>query len=147
MILETTNKEELYQYVEEHVEDDILRTFNTLWEERDYWKFKPLVFKEGNTILGFGAYTINERYPGMLKVYYLHVRSDQRGKKIAKKLLLRMSEIAVKNNVDLMYVTEESTDGSKIFKNFKFTIKNNEFGTKDYVYVIPKNELLKTFKI
>ena len=56
-------KLKLYQYVEKNVEDSILKTFNTLWDERNYWKYKPLVYISNNEIVAFAAYTLNEKYP------------------------------------------------------------------------------------
>lgn len=139
------NKTELYRYVDEYVEDDILKTFNKLWDERNYWKYKPLMYIIDNKIVGFAAYTINEKYPGKLKVYYLHTRSDFRGQKIAKQLLRKMADIAIENNVDMLYITEENTDGSKLFKDLDYTTKKNEFNTIDYIYNIPKNKLINMF--
>lgn len=139
------NKMNLYQYVSEWVEDDILKTFNKLWEDRGYWKYLPLAYIIDNKIVGFAAYTINEKYSGKLKVYYLHTRSDFRGQKIAKQLLRKMADIAIENNVDMLYITEENTDGSKLFKDLDYTTKNNEFNTIDYIYDIPKNKLIKMF--
>lgn len=138
-------KLKLYQYVEQYVEDSILKTFNTLWAERNYWKYKPLVCISNNEIVAFAAYTLNEKYPGKLKVYYLHTRSEFRGQKIAKQLLRKMSDIAIDNDLDMIYITEENTDGSKLFKDLDFTLKNNEFGTTDYIYDIPKNKLINMF--
>ena len=138
-------KLKLYQYVEKYVEDSILKTFNTLWDERNYWKYKPLVYISNNEIVAFAAYTLNEKYPSKLKVYYLHTRSDFRGQKIAKQLLRKMSDIAIDNDLDMIYITEENTDGSKLFRDLDFTVKNNEFGTTDYIYDIPKNKLINMF--
>lgn len=138
-------KLKLYQYVEKYVEDSILKTFNTLWDERNYWKYKPLVYISNNEIVAFTAYTLNEKYPGKLKVYYLHTRSDFRGQKIAKQLLRKISDIAIDNDLDMIYITEENTDGSKLFRDLDFTLKNNEFGTTDYIYDIPKNKLINMF--
>ena len=139
------HKQELYKYVDEHVEDKILQTFNQLWDARNYWKYKPLVYIIKNKIVGFGAYTINEKYPGKLKVYYLHVQAECRGQKISKKILRKMSEIAIKNSVDMLYITEENTDGSVLFKNTEFTTRINEFNTTDYIYDISKEKLIDMF--
>lgn len=143
--IDETLKLKLYQYVEKYVEDSILKTFNTLWDERNYWKYKPLVYISNNEIVAFTAYTLNEKYPGKLKVYYLHTRSDFRGQKIAKQLLRKISDIAIDNDLDMIYITEENTDGSKLFRDLDFTLKNNEFGTTDYIYDIPKNKLINMF--
>ena len=143
--IDETLKLKLYQYVEKYVEDSILKTFNTLWDERNYWKYKPLVYISNNEIVAFTAYTLNEKYPGKLKVYYLHTRSDFRGQKIAKQLLRKISDIAIDNDLDMIYITEENTDGSKLFRDLDFTLKHNEFGTTDYIYDIPKNKLINMF--
>ena len=135
----------LYNYVDYNVEDDILKTFNQLWDKRNYWKYKPLVYIIDNNIVGFIAYTINEKYPGKLKVYYLHVKQSSRGLGISKKLLKEVSNIAINNNVDMLYITEENTNGSKLFKNLDYTTRSNEFGTIDYIYDIPKNKLINLF--
>ena len=103
------------------------------------------MYINNNEIVAFAAYTLNEKYPGKLKVYYLHTRSEFRGQKIAKQLLRKMTSIAIENNVDMLYVTEENTDGSKLFKDLEPTTKTNEFGTTDYIYDIPKNKLINMF--
>ena len=138
-------KLKLYQYVDYNVEDAILKTFNQLWDERNYWKYKPLVYILDDNIVGFIAYTINEKYSGKLKVYYLHVKQSSRGLGISKKLLKEVSNIAINNNVDMLYITEENTDGSKLFKNLDYTTRSNEFGTIDYIFDIPKNKLVDLF--
>ena len=138
-------KLKLYQYVDYNVEDAILKTFNQLWDERNYWKYKPLVYILDDNIVGFIAYTINEKYSGKLKVYYLHVKQSSRGLGISKKLLKEVSNIAINNNVDMLYITEENTDGSKLFKNLDYTTRSNEFDTTDYIYDIPKNKLINMF--
>ena len=56
-----------------------------------------------------------------------------------------MSDIAIDNDLDMIYITEENTDGSKLFRDLDFTLKNNEFGTTDYIYDIPKNKLINMF--
>ena len=49
-----------------------------------------------------------------------------------------MADIAIEN-------TEENTDGSKLFKDFDYTTKKNEFNTIDYIYDISKNKLINMF--
>lgn len=132
---------DLKQYVVENVEDPILQTFNTLWDERDYWKYPPCVAMYNGEIVGFCAYTINEKYPGFLKVYYLHVKVEYRRRGITKKFLKYIADIALSNNVGVLYITEENTDGSKLFKDKKYQTKENEFGTIDKVYEFSKEDL------
>lgn len=143
--IDREHSDNLKKYVNTFVEDNILKTFNSLWDERDYWCYKPLVYKIDNEIVAFTAYTIDEKYPGKLKVYYLHTRKEFRGQKIAKQLLRRLADIAHIHNKDMLYITEENTDGSKLFGNLEFETKLNEFGTVDKIYEINKKILNKFF--
>lgn len=139
------NSNKLKKYVYNHVEDEILKTFNVLWDDRDYWKYNPLVYKIEDEIVAFTAYTIDEKYPGKLKVYYLHTHKDYRGQKIAKQLLRRLADIATQHNKDMLYITEENTDGSKLFGDMEFKTKINEFGTIDKIYDIKREKLIGFF--
>jgi GNAT superfamily N-acetyltransferase len=134
----TSDKEKLYAYVNEHITDPILLTFLTLWEDRGYWeKFEPTIIEKDGKIIGFVAYTIDEKYKDKLKVYYLHVCDSHRGKGLGKELLELCYQEAKFNNVNFYFVSEENSDGYKLFKDkFEYKKELNEFNTYDYIFDI-----------
>lgn len=139
-IFKTISKDQrifLYDFVDDNIKDSILKTFNTLWDERDYWKYEPIACYVDSNIVGFVAYTIDENHPGMLKIYYIYVLDEYRGKGIAKTLLEMCFQIAKVNSVNFLFISEEYSDGYKLFiNNYCYTKHFNEFNTYDYKFII-----------
>jgi GNAT superfamily N-acetyltransferase len=131
------DKEELYEYVRNNIQDPILRTFLTLWDERDYWDYNPIVVYD-EKIVGFIAYSNPAHYKDCLKVYYLHVLDEYRGNGIAKQLLNIVYDASKFLDKYFLFISEENSDGFKLFKaKFDYNMVTNEFGTNDFVFKIP----------
>lgn len=139
-------KQHLYDLINKST-DPLLRTFCTLWDERDYWsKFPPYVFVEGNSLCGLIAYTVNDKYKDAVKIYYLYVDEACRGNSIGKKLCNFIFDKFKSQVKYFLYVTDITTDGKFLFERFRDDIfsevyeKQNEFNGTDIVYKIDMNK-------
>ncbi len=137
----------LYDFVNT-CDDELIRTFNILWEERNYWVlYQPIVYVVDGEIVGFCAFAKTPKYENSIKIYYLYTHSNFQNKQIGKKLLNfvydKYRDLGV---VYFVYVTEINTGGHFLFDRFKndercqFKIIQNEFNTQDYVYKIKISE-------
>jgi len=146
-------KQHLYDLINKSA-DPLLKTFCTLWEERNYWdKFPPYVFiDENNNLCGLIAYTVNDKYKDAVKIYYLYVDELHRGKNIGKKLCNFIFDKFKSQVSYFIYVTDTTTDGKYLFERFRndpfseVYEKQNEFNGTDIVYKISMNRL-KLFEI
>jgi len=130
-------KMKLMEFVYKNTDSFILNTFGYLWESRLWWCMQPIqVYMQGKEIIGLHAFSINTKAPGTLKTYYIVTNKKNRGKGLAKIMILQALR-KYAHLVEKYYVnSEEHSEGVKFYKKLlgNPTIETNEFGTKDFIF-------------
>lgn len=132
------DKFELMKFVYDNTDSFIMNTFGYLWESRDWWDKQIIdIYRDDNTkeILVLHAYSVNVK-PNTLKTYYIVTNKKNRGKGLAKIMILQALR-KYAHLVEKYYVnSEEHSEGVKFYKKLlgNPTIETNEFGTKDFIF-------------
>lgn len=143
MITNKVNPQEMRQWIDTNIQDDLLRQILDEWT----WKEDaPNAVVEGGKILGFCASRVEGEF---YKCCYFFMHPDARGKGYGKELLELSFAEAKKRELPYLYVSEERFDGWKIFKTkgFPYTIKySDDFKLKDYYFIVETKNREKLFE-
>lgn len=142
MILSDVSPPSLRRWIDENVQDNLLREILDEWT---WEKDPPNVVVENQEILGFCA---SRETDGFYKCCYLFLVPEARGKGYGKKLLELSFDEAKKRGLPYLYVSEERFDGWKIFqkKGFPFYTKDLPWGAKDYYFEVDAKNRKHLFK-
>ena len=138
-------KFELMKFVYDNTDSFIMNTFGWLWETRKWWGIQhiDLIDNEKGEIMALHAYSVNVT-PGILKTYYIVTAKSQRGKGLAKALTFHSLRKHQAVCTDYYVNSEENSDGVAFYKKLfnSWSNKPNEFGTLDFIFKQPINEIL-----
>jgi len=143
-------KMKLMEFVYDNTDSFILNTFGYLWESRLWWQTQPIqVYIINDKIVGLHAFSVNTKGPNILKTYYIITSKDYRKQGIAKKLILKALK-DYKDKSDNYFVnSEQDSDGKEFFLKLfshQYVLSANEFGTFDFEFEQPIDNLLKNAK-
>lgn len=143
-------KFQLMEFVFNNTDSFIMSTFGFVWENREWWSAFPIqVYKVNDQIIGLHAFTYNHKKPNTIKTYYIVTHKAFRGQGIAKKLILHTLNAYSEVSNNYFVNSEESSEGVEFFKKLfkdKYLLTKNEFGTVDYNFEAPVDEIIANEK-